>query len=78
MAVTGKKKEAKKLENLKFAKPERIWLSTHPELKERWVQERIADDPAILGLGDLILKDKERMIIKIGRASCRERVWIPV
>lgn len=43
-----------------FVKFERIWLRGHPELNEKWVQERIAEDPGILGLGDLILKDKER------------------
>jgi hypothetical protein len=38
------------------------WLSLkdHPELNERWVQDRIAEDPSLLGLGDVVLKDKER------------------
>ncbi|MGQ0635491.1 MAG: hypothetical protein ACT4QC_12825 [Planctomycetaceae bacterium] len=31
------------------------------------MQQRIADDPALLGLGDLILKDKERMQPHAGR-----------
>ena len=52
---------------LKFAKPERIWLNNHPELKEKWVQERIGEDPTILGLGELILKDRERMQPHAGR-----------
>jgi hypothetical protein len=30
------------------------------QLGEKWVQKQIADDPTLLGLGDLILKDKER------------------
>jgi hypothetical protein len=30
-------------------------------LTERWVQDQIAEDPSILGLGDVVLKDKERM-----------------
>lgn len=34
---------------------------------ERWVQERIAEDPSLLGLGDLILKDKERIHPQGGR-----------
>lgn len=34
---------------------------------ERWVQDQIADDPSILGLGDLILKDKERFQPRAGR-----------
>ena len=54
-------------DNLQYVKPERLFLSNHPELNERWVQQRIADDPALLGLGDLILKDKERVQPKAGR-----------
>lgn len=52
---------------LKYAKPERIWLKDHPELGERWVQERIGEDPALLGLGDLVLKDRERPQPRAGR-----------
>lgn len=46
------------MSSLKYAKPERIWLKDHPELKERWLQDRIGEDPALLGLGDLVLKDR--------------------
>lgn len=53
--------------SLKFIKPERISLANHPEYREKWVQERIAEDPSILGLGDLILKDKERSQPRAGR-----------
>lgn len=35
-------------------------MKEHAELNEKWVQDRIAEDPSILGLGDLVLKDKER------------------
>jgi hypothetical protein len=52
---------------MKFVRPERIWLKQHAELNERWVQDRIADDPAILGLGDLVLKDRERRQPNAGR-----------
>lgn len=55
------------MSNLKYSKPERINLKGHPELNERWVQERIAEDPSLLGLGDLILKDKERIHPQGGR-----------
>jgi hypothetical protein len=37
-----------------------VSIRLHPELNEKWVQEVIAADPAILGLGDLALIDKER------------------
>jgi predicted transport protein len=53
--------------NLKYVKFEKISLKGHPEFNEAWVQERIAEDPSILGLGDLILKDKERILPKAGR-----------
>lgn len=53
--------------SLKFIKPERVWLTNHPEYREAWVQERIAEDPSILGLGDLVLKDKERRQPRGGR-----------
>lgn len=36
-------------------------------LNESWVQQRIAEDPSILGLGDLVLKDKERRQPRAGR-----------
>lgn len=36
-------------------------------LAEKWVQQQIADDPSILGLGDLVLKDKERLQPNAGR-----------
>lgn len=50
-----------------YLKPERLTLKAHPELNERWVQDRIAEDPSILGLGDLVLRDKERIQPRAGR-----------
>jgi hypothetical protein len=35
-------------------------LKTHPQFNEKWVQERLAKNPSILGIGELILKDQER------------------
>lgn len=55
------------MNNLTYVKPTRIWLSRHPEFNERWVQERIAEDPSILGLGDVILRDQERIQPRAGR-----------
>jgi predicted transport protein len=52
---------------VRYAKPERLWLRNHPELSEVWLQDRIAEDPSLLGLGDLILKDKERPQPRAGR-----------
>jgi hypothetical protein len=53
--------------SLRFVKPERISLARHTELREQWVQDRIAEDPSILGLGDLILRDKQRVQPNAGR-----------
>lgn len=50
-----------------YAKFEKITIKNHHELNERWVQDRIAEGPAILGLGDVILKDKERIQPRAGR-----------
>ena len=52
---------------LTYAKPERIWLKTHQELDERWLQDRIGEDPGLLGLGDVVLKDRERIQPHAGR-----------
>lgn len=50
-----------------YVKPERLWLKVHPEFTEKWVQQLIADDPSILGLGDLVLRDQERIHPRAGR-----------
>lgn len=52
---------------MKLVRPEKLNLLTNKELNETWVQKVITDDPTILGLGDLILKDKERIHPKAGR-----------
>ena len=70
---------------MKYEKLTKLSIRSHPELSERWVQERIAEDPSILGLGDVILKDKERIQAGAGRldlllqeadSSCRYEVEI--
>lgn len=55
------------MQSLTYQKPERIFLREHPEFDEKWVQARIAEDPKILGLGDVVLKDRERAQPKGGR-----------
>lgn len=50
-----------------YVKNERISLKLHPQLTEKWVQDLIAQDPAILGLGDLELRDAERTQPRAGR-----------
>ena len=55
------------MNNMQYTKYERIDLANHETLNEKWVQQIIAEDPSILRLGDLILKDKERMQPGAGR-----------
>lgn len=52
---------------LNYVKFEKISLKDHPEYNETWLQDRIADDPSILGFGDVILKDRERPQPRAGR-----------
>lgn len=52
---------------MKHVKLKTISLKRHPTLNERWVQDIIAADPLILGIGDVILKDKERRQAGAGR-----------
>ena len=51
----------------KYVKSEPIPLKDHPEFNEKWVQNLIANDPSILGLGDLVLRDVERIQPRAGR-----------
>ena len=45
----------------------KINLKTHPTLNEKWVQSIISENPEIVGLGNLILKDTERFQKGAGR-----------
>ena len=47
------------------AKP--VSLKGHPTLSEKWLQERIAADTTLLGLGELLVKDIERRQPRAGR-----------
>lgn len=48
-------------------KLEFLSVKDHPEINEAWIHQIIAGDPAILGLGDVILRDKERSQPRAGR-----------
>ncbi len=50
-----------------YLKPERLWLKSDSQFNEKWVQALIAEDPSIIGLGDLVLRDKERLQPRAGR-----------
>ncbi|PJZ87453.1 DUF5655 domain-containing protein [Leptospira levettii] len=51
----------------KYVKYEEINLKNHSEINEKWIQNKIAEDPSIVGLGDVILKDFEKTQITGGR-----------
>jgi hypothetical protein len=38
---------------LTYIKHEKISLRTHPQFNEAWLHDRICEEPAILGLGDV-------------------------
>lgn len=46
---------------------ERVLLRSHPDFSETWVQKLVADDPSIIGLGELVLRDRERIQPRAGR-----------
>ena len=48
------------MENKNVILPKKISLKKHPYLNEAWLQDVIANNTEILGLGDVIVKDKER------------------
>lgn len=52
---------------MKYTKTEIIKLKNSSEYNEKWVQEKIAQDPSILGLGEVTLKDSERTQTTGGR-----------
>ena len=43
-----------------YVKLESISLKDHSEINEKWVQQKIVDDPSILGLGKLTVIQTER------------------
>lgn len=52
---------------LEYEKHRRILLKTNPDFNEAWLQQRISEDPALLGLGDLDVKDEQRTQPRRGR-----------
>ena len=52
---------------LNYVKPELISLKNHPDYNKRWVQEKIAEDPSLLGIGVLVVRDAERIQVRAGR-----------
>ena len=42
-------------------------MRNHPELSEKWIQQLLVDDPSLLGLGEIDVKDEERRQPHAGR-----------
>ena len=42
-------------------------MKAHDGFNEKWLQARLAEDPGLLGLGDLEIKDVERRQPRAGR-----------
>lgn len=52
---------------MKHIKLKKISLKNHPTISEQWVQKTISDDPSLLELGELVVRDKERQQTGAGR-----------
>ena len=52
---------------MKYVKRSTIPLKGHPELNEKWLQDRIVDDPMILGFGDFVVRQVEKTLPRGGR-----------
>lgn len=52
---------------LVYVKAEPVALRGHADFNEAWLQKQIADDPSILGLGDVELIERERRQDRAGR-----------
>jgi hypothetical protein len=51
----------------RIVRPEKVSIKDHADITEKFIQNMISEDPSIIGLGDLVLKDKERMQPRAGR-----------
>jgi hypothetical protein len=52
---------------MQIIKPQKLSIRESTSINEKFIQDYIAQDPSVLGLGDLVLKDKERMQPRAGR-----------
>ena len=52
---------------LSYTKHEKLVLKRHSDFNEQWLHDRIADDPSILGFGDVRILDRERSLQGGGR-----------
>jgi hypothetical protein len=50
-----------------YISAETLAMQSHPECNEKWVQTLIADNPSLLGSGNLVLRGNEKRQIRAGR-----------
>ncbi|NYT00903.1 MAG: hypothetical protein GKB99_04190 [Methanocellales archaeon] len=55
------------MSGLEFTKFKQIYLKKHSAYNEKWVKDKIAEDPSIVGLGDLVLLNEELIQPGAGR-----------
>lgn len=51
----------------KYTPHQKLSLRKHPVFNEQWLHDRICDDPGMLGLGDVRVLDRERVLSGGGR-----------
>ncbi|WNS82200.1 hypothetical protein RRU94_15755 [Domibacillus sp. DTU_2020_1001157_1_SI_ALB_TIR_016] len=52
---------------MEYIKLKKISLKEYPQINEKWVQQKIAEDTSMLGLGEIELKEMERKQPRAGR-----------
>jgi len=52
-----------------YVKLETLSLKNHPVFNEKWVQQKIEEDPSLLGLGDLSVRQSEKVQHTGGRVD---------
>jgi hypothetical protein len=52
---------------MEFRKSRPVSLKAHETYNEKWLQNLLVEDPTLLGLGDLVVKDVERRQPRAGR-----------
>jgi len=50
-----------------YVPSKRVWMKSNPTLTEKWLQQQIQKEPGILGLGEVEIKDVERVQPRAGR-----------
>ena len=55
------------MSSLKLFTPEIVSLKGHADITERWLQDRLEEKPELLGLGELVIRDRERPQPRAGR-----------